>query len=103
MRIILLSLLFIFTANADTYKIQVFRNSDNFQLYGLYADESEREQRLAEAMVFHVPGETALVNEDITEEISAKKNEKINRKNLLKNENANTKERLQALIEHLGL
>lgn len=55
-----------------TYKIQVF-DKNGKQLYGLYADDSNREDRLAAAMKLHREGETTLIDEDITAEIEAEK------------------------------
>ena len=100
-------LLFLISFNVfaidKTYKIQVFRNSDNKQLYGLYADDSNRANRLANAMKYHKPGETILINIDITSEISAKEKKIKDRDDLIKNKQANTKDRFQALIERLGM
>lgn len=60
-------------AQEKVYKIQVLRISDGLQLYGLHAKGSERAKRLAEARLFHRPGKTVFINEDITQEIADQK------------------------------
>jgi hypothetical protein len=86
-----------------TYKIQVFRKEDNKQIYGLHADDSNREERLAEAMKLHTPPKTKLVNKDITKEMSDKKEKKKKRKQKLKDKTAKLEDRFDALVEHFGL
>jgi hypothetical protein len=103
MKYLLILFLFINVSFADTFKIQVFRASDNKQLYGLHANDANKDKRLADAMKFHNPPFTILVNDNITAEIEAKKTKAKNRMDLLKNENAVLKDRLQALIEYMRL
>lgn len=87
----------------SVFKIQVFRVSDGEQLYGLHADDSNRVERLAAAMLLHTPPLTTLVDEDITAEEQAKKDKVSARKAILKDKRASTKDRVDAIIEHLGL
>jgi len=60
-------------AQEKTYKIQVFRNSDNQQLYGLYAKEHKKAQRVKEAQKLHIGGETRMIVEDITQQLADEK------------------------------
>jgi hypothetical protein len=107
MKTILFLLLSFYLTNSfaaeKTYLIQVIRIADGEQLYGLHSNESDKNQRLSDANKLHVAGQTNLIFRDITAEIAAKEQEKVDRKNLIKDKNANTKDRLEAVIKYLGL